>query len=261
MRRVVKLLMTLLFLGLINISTFAQESGHDGTYRRLHVPILMYHYVSELPEDADALRRGLTVTPAQFAVQLNYLKQAGYETITFGQLEAALNRGAELPKKPIILSFDDGHIDHFEVVYPMLQAFDYVGTFFIVTGYIDAGLPGYINWEQVQIMARDGMDIQPHTKNHVDLRERTQDFLVYEIMGSRESILHYTDSDGIALSYPAGRYDAAVLAFLRTTDIRLAVTTEFGAWHTTSRPHRLSRLRVTDAMGAAGLAHLLQGAR
>ncbi len=46
--------------------------------RVAHVPILMYHYVEPLPEDADELRVGLTVQPGIFRQQLAYLHARGY---------------------------------------------------------------------------------------------------------------------------------------------------------------------------------------
>src|SRR5262245_1291989 len=45
----------------------------DGVVRRLHVPILMYHYVEDAPSDANATRRDLTVVPDQFEAQMQYL--------------------------------------------------------------------------------------------------------------------------------------------------------------------------------------------
>src|SRR5688500_5862989 len=84
------------------------------TFRRIYCPILMYHYVSHPPADADAIRLDLTVTPELFAEHLNNLKLAGYSTITMAQLWSALTVGTELPDRPILLTFDDGYADAYE---------------------------------------------------------------------------------------------------------------------------------------------------
>src|SRR5687767_2272827 len=68
----------------------------DGTLRRIRVPILMYHYVSPLPEGADQYRTGLTVSPQQFQAQMDYLFYQGYSTISLYQLNDALLTGTTL---------------------------------------------------------------------------------------------------------------------------------------------------------------------
>ncbi len=88
----------------------------------LHVPILMYHYISANPHaPGDPLRTRLSVSPAQFAQQLAYLHLAGYTTITLDDLVDALYMRSSLPPKPVILTFDDGYADFFTNAYPLLS--------------------------------------------------------------------------------------------------------------------------------------------
>jgi hypothetical protein len=164
----------------------------DGTLRRIRVPILMYHYVSYLPSDADEYRRDLTITPDMFLAHLAYLKQQGYETISLYQLDEALVNGTPIPPKPVILSFDDGYIDHYVNVFPALKAYGFTGTFFVITGLADANRPDYLNWRQIREMADAGMSMESHTKDHVDLRGKDYHFLVYQLLGSLESLSAYT---------------------------------------------------------------------
>jgi peptidoglycan/xylan/chitin deacetylase (PgdA/CDA1 family) len=230
----------------------------DGTLRRIYVPILMYHYVGELPEDADVYRTDLTVDPAVFRAHIAYLHSEGYQTISMYDLYAALMHGAALPPRPIILTFDDGYIDHYEHVFPILREFGFTGTFFIITATADNGNSGYLNWQQIQEMAAAGMDMESHTKNHIDLRDRDHDRLVYEILGSFESLRAHTGHLTRMFAYPGGRYDELTLDILERLQVWGAVTTQFGAYHTTDSALELPRLRVSRDMGAAGLAHLLR---
>ena len=88
----------------------------------LHVPILMYHYISVNPHaPGDPLRTRLSVPPAQFAQQLAYLHRAQYTTITLDNLVDALEMRTSLPPKPVILTFDDGYADFFTNAYPLLR--------------------------------------------------------------------------------------------------------------------------------------------
>lgn len=235
--------------------------GFDGTLRRIYVPILMYHYVSPLPEDADDLRVNLTVEPHIFRQHLEYLQRQNYTAISLYELHDALLRGSELPQRPVILTFDDGHIDHYLTVFPLLRQFDFTATFFIITGRPDAGDSRYMSWAQIGEMAQAGMDMEGHTKNHLDLRSRSYDFLVYEILGSLESLASHTGWQPRMFAYPAGRYDEMTLSVAESIPLWRAVTTRHGAYHTTDNSLLLPRLRITGNMSTSGLAHLLESAR
>jgi peptidoglycan/xylan/chitin deacetylase (PgdA/CDA1 family) len=253
---------TTLLMGLLLAAnlTNAQNStppNHDGTLRRLRVPILMYHYISNLPTDADEFRVELTVEPDIFRAHMQHLADAGYTPITLYDLDAALLNGETLPAKPVVLTFDDGHLDHYTDAFPILQAFSFSGTFFVITSLLDTNHPDYINWQQAQEMAAAGHSIEPHTKNHMDLRERDWDFLVYQIVGSIESIEANLGSRPLMFSYPGGKYDSQTLQIAQQADIARAVTTQLGTVHTTSNRLEVSRVRVSGNLSVAGLEYLL----
>jgi len=229
----------------------------DGTLRRIHVPILMYHYVSELPPDANAIRTNLTLSPQIFRDHIQFLENNGYTSISLYEMHLALEFGQALPSNPVILTFDDGYIDHYTNVFPLLQAHNMVGTFFIATDFVDNNVPGYMNWEQIKEMADAGMSMEPHTKSHSDLRDRDFDFLVYQIVGSIESLASHTGQEPAMFAYPIGNYDQNTLDVLRTTGIARAVTTQFGSYHTTDNRLEVPRLRITNETGVAALNYLL----
>lgn len=254
------LLLTITFT--VNIPTaqgnpqLPQTTG-DGTLRRIRVPILMYHYVGELPPDANDLRIGLTVSPQMFREHMLYLQTAGYQTISLYEVHLALELGTPLPAKPVVLTFDDGYIDHYSTVFPILQEYGFTGTFFIISQFVDDNHPAYMSWEQIGQMANAGMSIEAHTKTHPDLRGRDYDFLVFEILGSIESIGHHTGFEPRIFAYPVGRYDDNTLNILATTDILRAVTTQPGVYLTTDNRLLLPRMRVTNETSVLGLQSLL----
>ncbi len=256
----VKRLLILLLL-LITLTASAQSEHTpmmpDGTLRRINVPILMYHYVGDLPEDADEIRTELTLSTVFFRQHLAFLQSRGYQTVTLDDIYHALIIGQSLPPKPIVLTFDDGYTDHYENVFPVLQEFGYIGTFFIITTPLDQQNPAYLTWEQAVVMSQAGMEIAPHTKTHQDLRNRDYNFLVYEILGSWESIVAYTGQRPTAFSYPAGRYDEMTLDVTAQAPVALAVTTQSGRLHTTDDLLELPRLRISSTMGALGLSAIL----
>lgn len=265
------IILTLLCSGLLALDVGAQENlpvsraealgwdvlEGDGTLRRIRVPILMYHYVSELPADADDIRRGLTVEPEIFARQMTYLVEAGYNTVTLNEVDLALETGAPLPPNPVVLTFDDGHLDHYTHAFPILQANSQVGTFFIVSGFADNSREGYMSWAQIEAMAVAGMRMEAHSRTHSDLRERSFDFLVFEIAGSMESLAAHTGIEPSMFAYPVGRYDTDTLAVTASAGIQRAVTTQIGTWQNTTNRLEMPRMRVTNEVLADGMAYLL----
>lgn len=238
----------------------APEAGPswDGTLRRIHAPILMYHYVSPLPPDWDAVRKDLTVLPDLFRAHMEYLFYEGYTPISLYDLNDALLNGRPLPAKPVVLTFDDGYEDHYATVFPMLRQFKFTATFFVITGAADANRPGYLTWDQIREMSDAGMDMEAHTKNHVELDGLTYDELVYEMLGSLESLAHYTGHASHMFSFPVGRYDDLTLQVAAQMPIWRAVTTENGALHTTDNRFELSRTRISFDTSVDALAAILR---
>ncbi len=230
----------------------------DGTYRRIHVPILMYHYVSVPPEGADEYRVDLSLSPDIFRQHVDYFFYQGYTPISLYDLDRALLTGTTLPAKPVILTFDDGYADHYSTVFAALQTRNFGATFFVITGRVDANDPAYLTWEQIAEMSAAGMDMEMHTKTHPDLRNRSYDYLVYELLGSSESLGAYTPREPRMFAYPLGNYDEAVLSILQSMQVRRAVTTESGALHTSDNRLEVSRLRIRNTTGIAQLEALLQ---
>ena len=204
----------------------------------------MYHYVSELPPDADSIRRGLTVEPALFEAQLQYLQQEGYHTVFLRDLIETLSTGRPLPENPIVLTFDDGYLDAYTHAFPLLQQYGFVGEFFVLATPAHFEAPAYMTWAQMQEMAGAGMSIQAHGRDHYDLRNRDVDFLVYQILGIKEAVEAHTAQPALFFCYPSGRYDDHVLKVVESAGYWGGVTTEWGVTQRLDTRYTWPRLRV-----------------
>ena len=211
---------------------------------RARVPILMYHYVSELPPDADRYRVDLTVLPENFRAQLQYLADAGYHPITLADLYLHFTQGYPLPEKPIVLTFDDGYRDAYEVVFPMLLDHGFTGTFFVLATPAHFESPDYLTWAQMKEMSDAGLDIQAHGRDHVDLRGRSYEYLVYQIRGVQEAVYYHTGRLPRFFCYPSGRYDPNVIAVVKSAGYWGAVTTDWGMMHDEDGLFEMPRLRI-----------------
>ncbi len=215
-----------------------------GVTATVRVPILMYHYISDPPEDADIYREDLSVSPADFRQQLQYLADNGYSTIDLYDLALAVARRKALPPKPVILTFDDGYLDHYTNAFPLLQEFGFTGTFFIITAYVDNQNPAHMSWSMITEMAAAGMRIESHTKTHPDLSEANREELVWQILGSQETLAAHIGYTPRFLCYPGGRYSEETIDMLQELDFWGAVTTAGGNYHTYEGRYEWSRVRM-----------------
>jgi peptidoglycan/xylan/chitin deacetylase (PgdA/CDA1 family) len=210
----------------------------------LRVPILMYHYISIPPEDADIYRVDLSVHPNNFRAQMAYLAENGYTTVDLYDLSRAITNQGELPEKPVIITIDDGYLDNYENAFPILQEYGHKATFFVITDLVDREHPGYATWPMLREMAEAGMRIEPHSKTHSDLSGRERDFLIWEILGSQQTVAHHIGYTPRYFAYPGGRYDETAIQILHELGFWGAVTTLGGRWNGFDNRYEWRRMRV-----------------
>src|SRR3954454_15938309 len=110
------------------------------------VPILMYHRVNVVTASTPASSRALSVHPAAFARQMRWLSRNGYHTITQQQLFAALMCGRSLPRRPVMLTFDDGYRDVFFNASRVLLREHMCATAYVVTDRISGPDISFLTW-------------------------------------------------------------------------------------------------------------------
>lgn len=104
------------------------------------VPVLMFHNVGSVPQ-TEYLPDHMKISVAKFTRLLRLLRRAGYRTLTFGQMVAALGRG-EVLNDGVVLTFDDGYRDNLDVLLPILREHGSTATIFVQTG----PSKGHLNW-------------------------------------------------------------------------------------------------------------------
>lgn len=224
----------------------------------VRLPVLMYHYISKPPAKADRYRIDLSVAPEAFEQQLIYLRDNGFTTVSLQDVYDLLSMGKRLPPKPIVLTFDDGYLDHYTNAFRLLKKYKMTGTFFVVTDYVVYKNPEHLTWAMIKEMAKAGMSIESHSRTHKDMRGRKNDFLVWEILGPVEQIEAYADKRPRFFCYPTGKYDAAVMKILRDVGTLAAVTTEYGDTYTLQNAMTWPRHRVRHDTTVAQFASLVE---
>ena len=218
------------------------------------VPILEYHVIGEPPPGEPYPE--LFVSLADFAAQMRYLERNGYTAVTLRQVYAFWHGHGRLPAKPVVLSFDDGYRQDWTVAAPILQRIGWPGVLNLCMNAVGAhrDLPTGL----VHGLVRAGWEIDDHTLTHPDLTTLDAAGLHREIVVSRAVIRRLTGEPVSFFCYPAGQYDARVIAAVRAAGF-LGATTEIAGVATRGAMFTLARLRVPRGESLAVFAKTLAG--
>jgi len=180
------------------------------SWRDVAVPALAYHKVAEIPDAA--VHRGNYVTPRQFIAQLRLLRALGYEAISFQDLLAYRRGQAELPDRPIVISFDDGYRSSLDFALPVVRAHGFFATVFVVTGLfgatnrwdVDEIQESLVTIDDVRRIAAEGHEVQSHTRTHRDLNGLSAGDALTELVESRVELEGILGTSVDVVAYPWG---------------------------------------------------------
>jgi peptidoglycan/xylan/chitin deacetylase (PgdA/CDA1 family) len=205
--------------------------------QKVKIPVLMYHCVAEKKKNS------LFVPPSLFEKQISSLAKEGFSFLSATDLYDAWEKGYPLPKRPVVITFDDGYEDNYQNAFPILEKFGAKATIFVVTGQV--GKKGYLNWKQIKEMDRNGIDIESHTVHHPDLRKSTAHQLKKELQLSKQVLESELRRPVIIFSYPYGKYNAEVIQETKKTGYRMAFSTKPGFSSHAHGVFALHRVRVS----------------
>ena len=161
------------------------------------VPILLYHRI-----DTSLTDGRYYVTPEKFGEEMKLLHDWKYTTITTEMLIKAITDGIELPPRPILITFDDGHLDNYTSAFPIMQKYGFTGVLYLVHNYI--GVDQYMNREQILEMYKAGWEVGSHSMNHFDLTKLSPTARRSEIVDSRKMLEGLLDIPILTFAYPFG---------------------------------------------------------
>jgi peptidoglycan/xylan/chitin deacetylase (PgdA/CDA1 family) len=198
------------------------------------IPILAYHEVS--PEPHPAFRR-YSVTADQFARQMGWLAARDYQTIDIDALVQARRAGGALPRRPVVITFDDGFQGCADHAVPVLQSHRFTAVFYLVTGLMGdtsrwmAGdgveLP-LMSWDRARALVNAGFQCGVHTVTHPRLTSLEPATCRAELGEARRRLEDELGRPAVHLAYPFGDYDPAVQASAAEAGYVTACSTRAG---------------------------------
>jgi peptidoglycan/xylan/chitin deacetylase (PgdA/CDA1 family) len=217
------------------------------------VPILMYHVIG--PVVRGAPYPDLYVSRRDFAAQMSWLARRRFHAVTLKRVYDAWHGRGTLPRRPVVVSFDDGYRTQFTNAFPILRSHRWPGVENLEVN--NEHRPWGLSLSRVRALVRAGWEIDAHTISHPDLTTLDPAALEREVAGSRRILRRQLHVPVSFFCYPAGRYDAAVIAAVRRAGYLGATTTNYGL-ATPTDLYTLKRVRVNGSDGLAGFASKLR---
>jgi peptidoglycan/xylan/chitin deacetylase (PgdA/CDA1 family) len=251
---------------------------------------LVWHDVATTPG-----RDKLAVTPRELKRQLEYVRRQGYTPVTLAQVIRAHRGQGRLPRKPILLCFDDGLKSYRDVALPLLRAYGYPSVLSVVTGWLDgkdvpkAYVGKLLSWRDLRTLVRSPLvEIASHTDDlHHEVRMNRQGntdgaSITREYLGlfhwryetesefrqrirsdlalSRKRLWQELHDDTTVLTWPYGKYDDEAEAAARDAGFRVFLTLDQRP--TTDRDWpRIGRVMVAGDLTLADLTARLRDPR
>jgi len=195
--------------------------------------ILAYHSISHYRVDS------LAVNVSDFEIQMAWLYHNGYRSITLEDFVLKKYRKGE---RIVIITFDDGYEDNYNLAFPILKKYGYVATIFLVSDYVNTdhifywdkskisgqlqdNLFGILSWNQVYEMAEYGIEFGSHTCTHPELTKISSDQCREEINRSRTDLKDKLGHDIFSFSYPRGNLDNETITMVDKAGYSCAVVT------------------------------------
>ena len=186
---------------------------------RRQVPILCYHQIRDWTPKDSKMAKDYIIPVASFKEHIKILHDSGYHTILPDQLYAYLTRGAALPPKPVMLTFDDTDIDQYTIAAPEMEKYGYKGVFFIMTVSINRP-PHYMSKDQIKDLSRRGHVIEAHTWDHHKFTQyKTPEDWTTQVEKPKKLIEDITGKQSLYFAYPYGLWNHENIAELKKRGI------------------------------------------
>jgi len=236
----------------VRISAAAIANRYPVQFAKMQIPVLCYHNIIV---SGSGYRNEYTINSEVFQEQIKMLHDSGYSGIFPDQLLSFFTTGGQMPKRPILISFDDKHEEHFSIAAPILERYGFSGVFFIMT--VAIGKPGYMTAAEIKALSDKGHVIACHTWDHPDVRKLNENQWNIQLDKSRFTLEQITGKPVKYFAYPSGLWNDVAISQLKKRGI-LAAFQLTGAGSKTDILYSIRSLMVCGNWSANTLQRKIQ---
>ncbi|MFD9562859.1 polysaccharide deacetylase family protein [Streptomyces sp. NPDC059994] len=222
----------------------------------------MYHAVGHRPAEA---AYGLSVSPDAFAEQMDVLADRGFTPLTTAGLAQAWRTAGALPRRPVLITFDDGYEGVHRHALPVLVKHGFAATLFVSTGWLrgaheeGGALDTMLDWDQVRELAAAGTEIGGHSHTHPQLDQLTDDRLWFETLRCKEIVTEELGTRPASFAYPYGYSSRRVRRTVRAAGFAQALAVGNALARRRQGPYALERVTVRRGTGIEEFERLVEG--
>ncbi len=166
------------------------------------VPIFMYHWIKD--DTGDYAYPENMVKIDELKRQMTYLKENNYDVLFVSDLD-----NIQHYNKPVILTFDDGWQDVYNIAFPYAKELNMKFNMYIITDLI--GTPGYCTLEQLAEMRDSGLvELDSHTLSHPYLAQLSREQVEKELVESKRFLKDNLNVESTVICYPSGSQNLTV---------------------------------------------------
>ncbi len=216
--------------------------------------VFMYHRFGENIHPTTNIRID------QFEAHIRELTNGKHNALGLPEIVNALRRGKQLPDNAIGISIDDAFDSVYKVAWPRLKAAGLPFTLFVATDQIDRKVPGYMTWDQIRELARDGVTIGSQTASHLHMPGSSMKAVMSDIAKSNARFVEQLGKRPELFAYPYGESSAEVRAYMIKVGFVAAFGQHSGVLHSAADFHFLPRFAMNEFYGDLSRFHLAANA-
>lgn len=243
---------TYLFSWLVTLEYYQGVREAGGIPQVQPLRVLCYHAIADLT--GHPITENYGIPPKQFQQQMDVLKRAGFHFIDAQEFLCFLQGKAGVPRRAILLTFDDCYTDLLSAAWPILKERGIPAIAFAVSGRLGAtndwdkkyGAPQLqlLDADQLRQLAQVGVVIGAHSRTHPQLIDLSVEELPEEIAGSVNDLEAIGLERPCFFAYPHGVYDQRVQQATRAVGLQAAFTVKPGLVQPHHDPFQLPRIEI-----------------